>query len=53
MLLPLAAVVVRSIDGGFDAFWDAVTSRQAIAALRFTIVRVAARRGDQRRQRAR
>ena len=37
VLLPLAAVVVRSTDGGFDTFWNAVSSRQAIAALRFTI----------------
>ena len=37
VLLPLAAVVVRSTDGGFDAFWSAVSSRQAVAALRFTI----------------
>jgi sulfate transport system permease protein len=38
VLLPLAAVVVRSLDGGVEAFWDAVTSRQAVAALRFTLV---------------
>jgi sulfate transport system permease protein len=37
VLLPLAAVVVRSTDGGFDAFWSVVSSRQAVAALRFTI----------------
>jgi sulfate/thiosulfate transport system permease protein len=37
VLLPLAAVVVRSTDGGFDAFWSAVSSRQAVSALRFTI----------------
>ncbi len=37
VLLPLAAVVVRSTDGGFDTFWNTVTSRQSIAALRFTI----------------
>jgi sulfate/thiosulfate transport system permease protein len=37
VLLPLAAVVVRSTDGGLDAFWSAVSSRQAVAALRFTI----------------
>src|SRR5215207_2351878 len=37
VLLPLAAVAVRSTDGGFETFWNAVTSRQAIAALRFTI----------------
>ena len=38
VLLPLAAVVARSLDGGIDAFWDAVTSRQAVSALRFTLV---------------
>jgi sulfate/thiosulfate transport system permease protein len=37
VLLPLAAVVVRSTDGGFDEFWSVVSSRQAVAALRFTI----------------
>jgi sulfate transport system permease protein len=38
VLLPLAAVVVRSTDGGLEAFWSAVSSRQAVAALRFTIL---------------
>jgi sulfate/thiosulfate transport system permease protein len=38
VLLPLAALLVRSLDGGIEAFWDAVTSRQAISALRFTIL---------------
>jgi sulfate/thiosulfate transport system permease protein len=38
VLLPLAAVVLRSMEGGFDTFWNAVTSRQAIAALRFTVL---------------
>jgi sulfate transport system permease protein len=38
VLLPLAAVVARSLDGGLDAFWQAVTSRQAISALRFTLI---------------
>ncbi|TMM02348.1 MAG: sulfate ABC transporter permease subunit CysT [Actinobacteria bacterium] len=38
VLLPLAALVARSFDGGAGAFADAVTSRQAIAALRFTLV---------------
>ena len=37
VLLPLAAVVVRSTDGGLHEFWNVVTSRQAVAALRFTI----------------
>ncbi len=38
VLLPLSAVVVRSLDGGAGAFWDAVASRQAVAALRFTVL---------------
>jgi sulfate transport system permease protein len=35
VLLPLAAVAVRAIDG---SFFDVVTSRQAVAALRFTLL---------------
>jgi sulfate transport system permease protein len=38
VLLPLAALVARSLDGGIGEFWDAATSRQAIAALRFTLL---------------
>ncbi|MEA2293777.1 MAG: sulfate/thiosulfate transport system permease protein [Solirubrobacteraceae bacterium] len=38
VLLPLAALVTRSFDGGLDTFWHAVTSRQAISALRFTVL---------------
>src|SRR4051812_18047481 len=38
VLLPLAALTAKSLDGGVGAFWDAVTSRQALAALRFTLV---------------
>ena len=37
VVLPLAAVVVRSADGGIDAFWASVSSRQAVSALRFTL----------------
>jgi sulfate/thiosulfate transport system permease protein len=37
-LIPLAAVVVRSMDGGFEAFWDAVTGDEAVAALRLTLI---------------
>ncbi len=37
VLLPLAALVSRSLDGGLDQFWSAVTSRQALSALRFTL----------------
>jgi sulfate transport system permease protein len=38
VLLPLAAVVVRSLDGGLHAFWDAATSRQALDALVLTLL---------------
>jgi sulfate transport system permease protein len=38
VLLPLAAVVARSFDNGLGEFWDAATSRQAISALRFTLI---------------
>jgi sulfate transport system permease protein len=38
VLLPLAAVVDKSLGGGLSAFWDSATSRQAIAALRFTVL---------------
>jgi sulfate/thiosulfate transport system permease protein len=37
-LIPLAAVVVRSLDGGFASFWDSVTNDQAVAALRLTVI---------------
>jgi sulfate transport system permease protein len=37
VLIPLAAVVVRSFDDGIGAFWDAITNRQAIAAMRLTL----------------
>jgi sulfate transport system permease protein len=38
VLLPLAAVVDRSLEGGLSAFWNSVSGRQAVAALRFTIL---------------
>jgi sulfate transport system permease protein len=38
VLLPLAAVVDRSFQDGLGAFWNSVSSRQAVAALRFTLV---------------
>jgi sulfate/thiosulfate transport system permease protein len=37
-LIPLAAVVVRSFDKGLDSFWSAVTSPQAVASLRITLI---------------
>jgi sulfate transport system permease protein len=38
VLIPLAAVVVRSLDEGWDTFWTAVTGEQAIASLKLTLV---------------
>jgi sulfate transport system permease protein len=38
VVLPLAAVVARSTDHGLAAFWTSVSSRQAVSALRFTLV---------------
>jgi sulfate/thiosulfate transport system permease protein len=38
VLLPLAAVVAESTEGGMGAFWDAVTSPQSLAALKLTVV---------------
>jgi sulfate/thiosulfate transport system permease protein len=38
VLIPLAAVVARSTDAGLGAFVDAVTARQAVAALKLTLV---------------
>jgi sulfate transport system permease protein len=37
-LIPLAAVVARSTDGGFDGFWNAVSNPQAFAALKLTLI---------------
>jgi sulfate/thiosulfate transport system permease protein len=37
-LIPLAAVVAKSLDGGLDAFWSAITTDQAVSALRLTLI---------------
>jgi len=37
VLLPLAALTWRSAEGGWDAFWDAVTNPQAVASLKMTL----------------
>ena len=37
-LIPLAAVVFESFDGGLDTFWNAISSPQAVAALRLTLI---------------
>jgi sulfate transport system permease protein len=38
VLLPLAAVAVRSMDGGTSKFFDVVTGPQALAALKITFI---------------
>ncbi len=38
VLLPLAALTWRSTEGGWSAFWDAVTNPQAVAALKITLL---------------
>ena len=37
VLLPLAAVVVKSLSGGLGAFVDAISNKQAVAAIEFTL----------------
>jgi sulfate transport system permease protein len=37
-LIPLAAVVVKSFENGTDSFWNAVSSPQAVAALKLTLI---------------
>jgi sulfate/thiosulfate transport system permease protein len=37
-LIPLAAVLLKSLDNGADGFWTAVSSPQAVAALRLTLI---------------
>jgi sulfate transport system permease protein len=38
VLLPLAAVAARSLDGGLAGFWRAVSGPEAVAALELTVV---------------
>ena len=38
MLLPLAAVVAKSTEGGMGHFWDTVSSRQSVSALKLTLI---------------
>ena len=38
VLIPLAALTLRSLEGGLSAFWEAVTDPQAVAALKLTFV---------------
>jgi sulfate transport system permease protein len=38
VLIPLAAVVDKSFEDGFNTFWTAVTNEQAVAALRLSLI---------------
>jgi sulfate transport system permease protein len=38
VLIPLAAVVSRSLDEGLGAFWDAISTPEAWAAIKLTVV---------------
>jgi sulfate transport system permease protein len=38
VLVPLAAVLLRSLEGGVAAFWEAVSEPQAVAALQLTFL---------------
>jgi sulfate transport system permease protein len=38
VLIPLAAVVSKSFEGGLASFWDDVTAPQAVAALKLTLI---------------
>ncbi|HXV05651.1 MAG TPA: sulfate ABC transporter permease subunit CysT [Solirubrobacterales bacterium] len=38
VLLPLAAVVSKSLGGGLAGFWDTVSAPQSVAALKLTVV---------------
>jgi sulfate/thiosulfate transport system permease protein len=37
-LIPLAAVVAKSLENGTNSFWTAVTNPQAVAALKLTLI---------------
>jgi sulfate/thiosulfate transport system permease protein len=38
VLIPIAALVATSTEGGFGTFWSAVTNPQAVAAMRLTLL---------------
>jgi sulfate/thiosulfate transport system permease protein len=38
VLIPLAAVAAKSTEGGLEGFWRAVSSPEAVAAIRFTLL---------------
>ncbi|HYH58368.1 MAG TPA: sulfate ABC transporter permease subunit CysT [Thermoleophilaceae bacterium] len=38
VLIPMAAVVIKSTERGWSGFWDAVSSPQAVATLKLTVI---------------
>jgi sulfate/thiosulfate transport system permease protein len=38
VLIPLAAVVSKAFEDGWDTFWSAVTAPEAVAALKLTVI---------------
>src|SRR5204862_2311601 len=38
VLLPLAAVLARSGDKGWAGFWNAISAKEAVAAIKFTVL---------------
>jgi sulfate transport system permease protein len=38
VLIPLAAVVLKSFDGGLGAFWDAISAPEAQSAIKLTVI---------------
>jgi sulfate/thiosulfate transport system permease protein len=38
VLLPLAAVAAKSVEGGLGSFWDVVSGPQAVATLKLTLI---------------
>ncbi len=38
VLLPIAAVVATSLEGGIGSFWDAISAPQGVAALKLTVI---------------
>jgi sulfate transport system permease protein len=41
VLIPLAAVVVTALEGGWSVFWNALTNEQTAAAIRLTLTQAA------------
>ena len=51
VLIPLMAVVVTAIDGGWDVFWTTITNGQTAAAIRLTVFTALGVTGEHHRAR--